>query len=179
MACRSYGAADERPHLRGLTGVRDAPDNAPARIASAESGRASMAPSNSHDGGESPNTDVRINGAALIVEDNIIIAMDVQSGLAALGADPVHLAIDMAKANQILDDHEITVVVLDVNLGRETSIPLADRLESEGIPFVFSTGYGEGEPVLKRFTNAAILSKPFNHASLRDAIARVLGQGRN
>lgn len=138
-----------------------------------------MAPSNSSDGGESSRGNVRIDGAALIVEDNIIIALDIQSGLAALGAEPVHLAIDMAKANQILDAHKIVVAILDVNLGRETSIPLAERLEADGIPFVFSTGYGEGEPVLKRFNKAAILSKPFNHASLAEAVARVLGLGES
>lgn len=121
-----------------------------------------------------PGEKPRIGGPALILEDSIIIAMDVERALSDLGADPVRIASTVNDAMTILDAKSIVFALLDVNLGKETSLKVAERLRSEGIPFVFSTGYGEGEPVVKRFPRTEVLSKPFDRASLVAAVARAL-----
>ena len=84
-----------------------------------------------------------LSGDVLLVEDNIIIALDTEEALLELGATRVHVASTVESAMEILDEHTPSLALLDLNLGDETSEPIAERLESMGVTFVFGTGYGE------------------------------------
>ena len=59
--------------------------------------------------------------------------------------------------------------MLDCSLGREMVWPVADRLRSRNIPFVFSTGYGPAG-VDPRFEGTPILNKPFPIRMLQQAL---------
>jgi FixJ family two-component response regulator len=57
------------------------------------------------------------------------------------------------------------VVVLDINLAGETSFPVAEVLRRRGIPFVFSSGYGDdGLPAT--WKDEKILQKPYDSSEL-------------
>jgi two-component SAPR family response regulator len=69
-----------------------------------------------------------------------------------------------------------SAAILDVNLGSETSIPIAEELARREIPFVFATGYGEKGMVPASFANIPIVRKPYDAESLAEAIIQVVAR---
>ncbi|WP_068299830.1 HWE histidine kinase domain-containing protein [Pararhodobacter sp. CCB-MM2] len=115
-----------------------------------------------------------LSGTALVVEDNMIIAMDAADILETLGADKVHVAGSVAEALRIAESHPLKLAVLDVNLGAETSLPVAQVLAAQGVPFVLASGYaGEGDQ-LSRFPSAPVIQKPFTIETLSKGLAKLL-----
>jgi len=113
----------------------------------------------------------------LLVEDNLLIAMDAEDQLRRLGAREVEVASSVQAALQILARQEPEVALLDMNLGRENSFPVADALAARGIPFVFATGYGEASAFPERFRKAVVIKKPYSQADIRAALQRRMGPG--
>lgn len=110
----------------------------------------------------------------LLVEDQLVIALDTESILEAAGAARVHTVASAAEALKIVGAHEIDIAVLDVNLGATTSIPVADELKTRAIPFVFATGYGDTIMVPPSLGDVAMVRKPISVGALADAISNVL-----
>lgn len=97
----------------------------------------------------------------LIVEDDPIVGMMLQDMVQQLGCRSIGPAGSVAAALKLLNGTpSMDAAVLDCNLGCEMVWPVADRLRSHNIPFVFSTGYGEAG-VDPRFVGAPVLNKPF------------------
>lgn len=115
----------------------------------------------------------RIEGRVLLVEDNLLIALEVEQTLAALGASEVYVASSVAAALILIEQHDIDFAVLDYNLGREQSVRVAEVLADKGTPFVFATGYGDTTMIDPRFRDRPILTKPYSRASMTSAYARV------
>ncbi|MEI4486175.1 HWE histidine kinase domain-containing protein [Frigidibacter sp. MR17.14] len=113
-------------------------------------------------------------GAVLVVEDTIIIAMDAADILSDLGATTVDTASGVAEAMRLLDRARYDFVLLDVNLGRETSRPIAERLAAEGVPFALATGYGDSPEVREHYPPAPILQKPFTADMVKRVMAEAL-----
>lgn len=107
--------------------------------------------------------------SVLLVEDDVIIAMDVSAMIQELGSPRVVTASSPADALRILDDETPTAAVLDVRLGQQTSEAVAHALRSKGVPFVLATGVDEDEE-LNDFPDAPILRKPFGAAMLRASL---------
>jgi CheY-like chemotaxis protein len=80
----------------------------------------------------------------LIVEDVDLMASTLQDMLTEAGADVVDVASSVASALQAMDRHTIDIACLDINLGSETSFPVADALALRGIAFVFVTACDKG-----------------------------------
>jgi len=109
----------------------------------------------------------------LVVEDNYLVADDLRQRLQAAGAVVIGPVPSVARAEALLGDHaEIDCAVLDVNLGEESVLPLADHLAERGVPFVFLSGYGR-EALPPRFASAALLHKPADMATLVVAIGTI------
>ncbi|MBY5890652.1 HWE histidine kinase domain-containing protein [Rhizobium ruizarguesonis] len=108
----------------------------------------------------------------LLVENNLIIAMDGEDILRRLGAD-VATAPSVTEAMEILAGQSFDLALLDVNLGDETSFGIADRLAADGVPFVFATGYGEGIAQANTHSDAPVLQKPYTMEGVTDFLARV------
>ncbi|MGR9198426.1 HWE histidine kinase domain-containing protein [Rhizobium leguminosarum] len=108
----------------------------------------------------------------LLVENNLIIAMDGEDILRRLGAD-VATAPSVTEAMEILAGQPFDLALLDVNLGDETSFGIADRLAADGVPFVFATGYGEGIAQANSHSDAPVLQKPYTMEGVTDILARV------
>ena len=102
----------------------------------------------------------------LLVEDQFVIALDAEALLMEGGAAQISIAATPAEAEQILARARPDIAVLDVNLGRSTSLPVADRLNEIGVPFLFATGYGDSRMIAERFREVPVVRKPYNVASL-------------
>ncbi len=120
----------------------------------------------------------KIEGAAegaeiLLVEDNVVLAMDMSDGLSRLGAKNVENAGVVSDALQILKKTTFDFAVLDMNLRGEVSFDIARDLINRGIPFLFVTGYGSAFDVPAELESIQILTKPIDDGSLSLAISRI------
>ena len=67
-----------------------------------------------------------------------------------------------------------TFALLDVNLGLETTWPIASWLRERGIHYVFATGYSDQLNAPIEHRSAPVITKPYT----KDTLSSVLG-GKN
>lgn len=108
----------------------------------------------------------------LVVEDDPIIALGVADMLEQQGATVVGPAGNVASARQLIADAQVDCAVLDVDLGKESVSPLVRELREREIPFVFATGYPEGD-MSPLWRNHPIVRKPIDPSELINALAYV------
>jgi light-regulated signal transduction histidine kinase (bacteriophytochrome) len=102
----------------------------------------------------------------LVVEDNMIIALDAESALLRAGIGSVRVASSAAQALKAISTRAPDFALLDINLGRETSFEVAERLASLGIRFVFTTGYGEDIAFPPKLLGVPRVRKPYTGDAL-------------
>ena len=61
-----------------------------------------------------------------------------------------------------------------MNVAGQPIFPVAEALKARGVPFVFSTGYGEGG-LPDEWRGQPTVQKPFTEAAIRDALMKVIG----
>jgi light-regulated signal transduction histidine kinase (bacteriophytochrome)/CheY-like chemotaxis protein len=110
----------------------------------------------------------------LMVEDQLLIAMDVQTMLMHEGATTVETASSVKEALQGLSVFRPDLAILDVNLGNGSSLPVAHELVARGIPFVFATGYGETSLIPASLGEVPIVRKPYDIISLIAALTTAI-----
>lgn len=98
------------------------------------------------DGAGAGRTDGVLNGLKiLVVEDDFIVAFDMQMMLEEQGARVLGPAATLAQARGIIENDSPQLAVLDVNLNGEFVFPLAEELSARGVPFLFATAYADDE----------------------------------
>ena len=102
----------------------------------------------------------------LVVEDEPLIAMDVERALRDAGAN-VLSACTLAQAPQLVNRPGLSVAVLDYRLADADCSTISNRLQERRIPFVIYSGCCDIRTV---FPNAAVVLKP---AALSDLVAAV------
>lgn len=109
----------------------------------------------------------------LVVEDEMLVLMNIETALEDLGCSAICSVASVAEALALLAKQRFDAAVVDVNLGREKSYPVADALNQLGVPFVFSTGYSDhGDRT--DFENRPVLRKPYTYAALIAAFEQLL-----
>ncbi len=107
----------------------------------------------------------------LVVEDEPLVAMLIEDALSDAGYEVLGPASSVAEALRLLGSLSPDAVVLDLNLGGENSVPVADAAAARAIPYVIATGYGAaGLPPGHR--HAALLAKPYDPAELTRMLGR-------
>lgn len=112
-------------------------------------------------------------GAILLVEDSMLIALDIEEALKALGAKRVVTASSVRQACEAIALGGLDFAILDINLGIESSMPVAELLMATGIPFIFATGYGEQAQLGDAYTDHLVVSKPYGRSEIAEAVNRV------
>jgi DNA-binding response OmpR family regulator len=122
---------------------------------------------------DAPSTG-RLNGARiLVVEDEFVIAMQLQSIFEEEGAQvlgPYHSVTD---ALEHAGSDDISAASLDVNLGRETAAPVASVLAGRNVPFVFYS-VQTNDPSLADWRHIPLIQKPAAPSDLIEAIAALV-----
>ena len=117
------------------------------------------------------------NGSAarrvLVVEDDVMIRMLIEDMLTDLGFTVAAEAAKVHDALAAVKSVDIDVAILDVNLGGETTGPVAEALAARGTPFVFATGYGE-HTLPEQFRGRPLLKKPFQIDGLKRMLETAL-----
>ena len=106
------------------------------------------------------------------VEDESLVAMQLEDMLLDLGCDLVGLAMRIGRAlEMVAAAPRIDIAVLDVNIGGDKIYPVAERLRERGVPIVFATGYGRAG-VDPEWQSYEILQKPYTASEMAETIAR-------
>lgn len=114
----------------------------------------------------------------LLVEDQSLIAMDVEEMLHELSCADVMTASRVSQALEMITTAAPNLAILDLNLGQETSEAVADELMRRSIPFMFATGYSDGTGVPVRFSGVPTVNKPMSRDSLSHALSLVVAVKR-
>jgi PAS domain S-box-containing protein len=109
----------------------------------------------------------------LIIEDEPLLAMELETNLSALGCKTLRSAATLDAASTFIENSECDAALVDVNLAGLQVDELAIALTKKHIPFAFVTGYGR-EALPSGFQDAIILSKPFAKEQLLGTLARLL-----
>lgn len=109
----------------------------------------------------------------LVVEDEMLVAMNVEDMLLELGHEVAGLASRLGPALALARESRFDAAMLDVNLAGEASFPVADILIERGLPFLFATGYGR-QGIEERYRDFPLLQKPFRTEELGRALAELV-----
>ena len=105
----------------------------------------------------------------LVVEDQFIIALELERVLKQAGCVVIGPVARLKKAIELARLEVMDFAILDVNLFGEKVFPVADILETRGIPFLLTTGYGEAA-VPENRQGWRVIGKPYDSDKVRDLI---------
>ena len=125
----------------------------------------------SHGQKPQPRPDGRL---VLVVEDEFLIAMDLERLLGRHGFRVLGPAATVAEALHLLDGDVPDVALLDVNLRGEMVTPVAEALRARGVPFVLASAYDGAQLTAVILAGAPNVGKPTNARRLLAALARAV-----
>lgn len=95
----------------------------------------------------------------LIVEDEPLIAFEMEQTLTDAGFEIAGVAARVEEALALIESGALDAAVLDANLNRVSAAPIAIALTARGVPFVVTTGYTP-EQLPDGFAAGAVIEKP-------------------
>lgn len=114
----------------------------------------------------------------LIVEDDPFIAMDLQDTFEDAGFQVLGPVASVDKGLSIIRTKKPDVAMLDYNLGRETSIPLAQELDEADVPYAFLSGQIDRVVTSELREEKKVITKPFNPKALIRYVHKLVEQPR-
>ena len=112
----------------------------------------------------------------LVVEDEAVVAFDLEYTLGDYGCAVLGPVASAADALAALRGERPDVVLLDVSLLDGTSTEVARTLVGMGVPYVVASGYDNHQLEVALLRDAPQLAKPYQAEALCVALKRVLGR---
>ena len=109
----------------------------------------------------------------VIVEDEYLVALDIEAVLQSLGIETIVIASTLAQAQDAVRAEKPDCVLLDVSLSDGKSYDFARTLKSEGIAFGFVSGYSDTSGFPEDLVHAPLLGKPFGENDIADFIEKI------
>lgn len=119
----------------------------------------------------------RKSAVVLVVEDEWIVARDLQQTLIGGGYDVPHLVTRVEHAFVTAREIEPDLTLLDIALGRgKSGLELASELRDEGLPFMFVSAHADTAMLAQalRLGPSGFVVKPFSSTQLLAAVAIAL-----
>jgi len=107
----------------------------------------------------------------LVVDDEFLIAAQLEADLTAAGAEVVGPSQTLQEASDFAARERLTAAILDIQIGHDSIGPVARLLSARSIPFIFYTGQVHTDPIRTQWPKCKVLSKPAPTGSLIAAIA--------
>lgn len=105
-------------------------------------------------------------GRILLVEDEMMIALELQSIIEREGYEVVGPIREIDKALAEIEKNPPTMALLDANLDGNSSGPIAEALRLRSIPFGVVTGYPHLREEHASLQDALYLEKPYSTADV-------------
>jgi DNA-binding response OmpR family regulator len=96
----------------------------------------------------------------LVVEDDALIALDIQAILEDADHKVIGLASTVEAALTIIAKEVPQIAILDVNLGKSNVFEFADVLAHAGTPILFLTGHSKAA-LAEAHRHRPVVAKPF------------------
>ena len=111
----------------------------------------------------------------LVVEDESLIAFEIEHALETLGCEVVGPVGSVQGALEIMSRNGVDGAVLDVTVRDGKIFPVAEQLQARNIPFVFASGYADWSmpEVLRKHPR---LTKPFTSKELAEQLRLLTAQ---
>ncbi len=106
----------------------------------------------------------------LIVEDEPLVALQLQADLESAGLHVVGPVGSLAQGMAAATSEDFDAALVDVSLGQDISAPIADQLLLRRIPFAFATGYADVSLLPAHLRRVARLSKPYAAHQVRELL---------
>ena len=118
-----------------------------------------------------PRPDGRL---VLVVEDELLIAMDLEFLLQQHGWRVLGPATTVAEALRLLAGQTPDVALLDLHLHGELATPVAEQLRARGVPFVVVSAYARPGQMVAAVDGAPVVSKPIDERRLIAVLAQAV-----
>jgi DNA-binding response OmpR family regulator len=105
----------------------------------------------------------------LLVEANVLLALDIEELLSHSGCDVVGRSVSVQEALAFLDSEPVDIAIVDYVLKDGTAESVALALSGKGIPFAIFTARAEAE-MRTIYRRTPILGKPYG----AEDVARVM-----
>lgn len=112
----------------------------------------------------------------LIVDDESVIALELEFAFIDAGAVVIGPASDIEHASLLAANETLSAAVLDMRLGSRSIEPVAEILTRSGIPFVFYSGQAPGDSTRSRWPNTRFIPKPASSHRLIETIADLVAR---
>lgn len=106
----------------------------------------------------------------LIVEDEVLIALNLREMLKEIGVEYVDCAPDLDTAAEFIRVTPPDFAILDINIGRALVFPIAEDLRQRAIPFAFSSGLGRRD-LPPEFSRHPFAPKPLEAEALASILS--------
>jgi DNA-binding response OmpR family regulator len=107
----------------------------------------------------------------LIVEDEYLLASELEEALRASRAEVIGPIHDLDSALEQVAGGGFDVAVIDINLHGHQTYQIAEELQRIGVPFIFATGYGE-DVIPVRFRDVVRFEKLYNMNTLLQQVGK-------
>ena len=108
----------------------------------------------------------------LVVEDEILIALEIQDALQDFGCEVIGPVGKLAAALEMASNEKVDAAILDVTIRGGKVFPVADILLARDVPFVLASGYGDWA-LPEAMRDQPRLTKPFSTAELGEHVKRL------
>ncbi len=119
----------------------------------------------------------------LIVEDETIVALEIQKALESFDYEVTDIATDYESALLSVEENSPDIILMDINLGEDKDgIDIAKEIQnSYNIPIIFTTAYSDEETINRaiRTNPISYLIKPFKREELKSNILLGLYKSKN
>lgn len=118
--------------------------------------------------------EVARDGQVLIVEDNLLIALDYEAAARAVGFTDIR-SVSTREEGLLAAEEVPAVAILDVNLAEQSSLSIAEWLRELSVPFIVVSGYGNDS--IREVSGLAdeVLTKPVNLQQLQLFLKKFTG----
>ena len=107
----------------------------------------------------------------------MLVLMALEDMIADLGCTAISVAGNIENALDLIETKVFDLATLDVNLNGQRSYSIARALNDHGVPFAFSTGYGE-HGVGEGYGDRPVLNKPYTCPQLIEVLSALVAEGR-
>ena len=112
----------------------------------------------------------------LVLEDEFLIAMDVEQLCRDYGAGDVVIARDLAEIEPQDVVAQFDAAIVDLMLGGASTLDFASRLRQKGVPFIFASGHSDADEIKAAFPGIRLVAKPYSGDDLIEAVAAACGR---
>lgn len=115
--------------------------------------------------------------SVLLVEDEMMIAWDIEQTLTAAGMRVLGPAASVGSALRLIEDELPHAAILDLNLRGELVTPVARRLRQLGVPFVLASAHNHLRGGDTEFIDVENLGKPVASTRCVAVLGEMLADG--